>query len=440
VKTNRHHTAGARRRLIAFLLGSALSAAAPRAQAVDWHATLSGVAGHDDDVLANPGDSQDLPSIESGYFQLAPEFALESYGDAWSFRGAVLYTHNRYSAEEAGSWNRVLGRAGAARRLAPNMDLGLDLSADRLRRTAFDDLDVDRLSASPRIVYRPGPGISIAVTGGLSRDHYPARAVPDSLRTGSDDLQTDSPKEFGVNLGLYRWTRFSVSGGASRIATSSTQLTSEYDGYRFDLSADARPGLGLELEAGFGYESRDYGFTRRGPNGHRVFRVTYRADHSREYSISAARDLGPRLRVRLDASRLNYDSDAESQSFDQTRIQAGLSFRFGAKPATTVSFPKLPEMAPRVRETGDLRTVTFRCRRPGAGSVVVTGSFNGWSTTGYVMADPDGNDVWEATVELPPGLYRYMFLVDNIEWLKPEGAAAYEDDGFGNENGILNVP
>ena len=44
------------------------------------------------------------------------------------------------------------------------------------------------------------------------------------------------------------------------------------------------------------------------------------------------------------------------------------------------------------------------------------------------------------TMRLAPGLHRYMFLVDGTEWRTPEGAPLYEDDGFGQKNGVIDVP
>ena len=72
--------------------------------------------------------------------------------------------------------------------------------------------------------------------------------------------------------------------------------------------------------------------------------------------------------------------------------------------------------------------------------MALAGSFNGWSKVATPLADPDHDGVWEATLPLEPGTYRYMFYIDNAQWAKPEAAPLYEDDGFGLINGVLVVP
>jgi len=69
------------------------------------------------------------------------------------------------------------------------------------------------------------------------------------------------------------------------------------------------------------------------------------------------------------------------------------------------------------RGAGGLATptpVAFVISAPDAKAVFVTGSFNNWNITDYLMTkQPDGR--WTATLPLAPGRYQYKFVVDG-EW------------------------
>lgn len=66
-----------------------------------------------------------------------------------------------------------------------------------------------------------------------------------------------------------------------------------------------------------------------------------------------------------------------------------------------------------------------------AKSVLVTGSFNGWSTSGYKMEMRDG--LWTYDLFLKPGKYTYKFIVDGQWMIDPAN-----DDWEGNREGTGN--
>ncbi len=82
--------------------------------------------------------------------------------------------------------------------------------------------------------------------------------------------------------------------------------------------------------------------------------------------------------------------------------------------------------------------VRFVVRRAAATSVVVAGSFNGWSTSAHALTRSSA-DIWSAVVPLPPGEHLFMFVVDGTEWITPPLAEDYADDGFGSKNGVVVV-
>jgi 1,4-alpha-glucan branching enzyme len=75
----------------------------------------------------------------------------------------------------------------------------------------------------------------------------------------------------------------------------------------------------------------------------------------------------------------------------------------------------------------------------GARSVTVAGDFNGWKTDVTTLADDDGDGVFVGVVELPPGSYAYMFVVDGRDWVPDPYADSFQDDGFGNRNAVLRL-
>ena len=80
-------------------------------------------------------------------------------------------------------------------------------------------------------------------------------------------------------------------------------------------------------------------------------------------------------------------------------------------------------------------TAVFTVRAPDAARVGVAGEFNRWMPVPMQRAR-DGT--WQVEIELPPGTYEYVYLVDGVATVPPE-ARARVDDGLGGENGLLVV-
>ena len=72
----------------------------------------------------------------------------------------------------------------------------------------------------------------------------------------------------------------------------------------------------------------------------------------------------------------------------------------------------------------------------------VGGEFNGW-TDQHPMLDPDGNNIWEITINIPEGQYLWKYMLDN--WAEQEipqlgpNSACFQPDGQGFINRVLNV-
>jgi hypothetical protein len=87
---------------------------------------------------------------------------------------------------------------------------------------------------------------------------------------------------------------------------------------------------------------------------------------------------------------------------------------------------------------GPVVYVQFSLVAPNASSVSVAGDFSDWQPA-FSLEDPDGDGVWTARVPVEPGVYAYMFLVDDTSWQTDPNAGRYQDDGFGNQNAVLAV-
>lgn len=83
--------------------------------------------------------------------------------------------------------------------------------------------------------------------------------------------------------------------------------------------------------------------------------------------------------------------------------------------------------------------VTLTLQLSGAHSVAVIGNFNKWHPGGYEMRRNDQSQPWSIHFKLPPGRYEYAFLVDGQKIIADPQAPFYQDDGFGNQNGVLIV-
>jgi hypothetical protein len=70
-------------------------------------------------------------------------------------------------------------------------------------------------------------------------------------------------------------------------------------------------------------------------------------------------------------------------------------------------------------------------------SVCLSGDFNGWSSESHCLQRK--GEEWSIQLALPPGRYRYGFVIDKREWAWDPGAPVQEDDGFGKKNSLLVI-
>jgi hypothetical protein len=99
-----------------------------------------------------------------------------------------------------------------------------------------------------------------------------------------------------------------------------------------------------------------------------------------------------------------------------------------------------PATAPvAVAVTGESpRATQFVLVAPDAKTVTLVGDFNDWNLSATHLARQDANGVWWVTVPLPPGRYRYAFVVDSTGWRSDPDAPAAEDE-FGRPNSVVTI-
>jgi len=81
--------------------------------------------------------------------------------------------------------------------------------------------------------------------------------------------------------------------------------------------------------------------------------------------------------------------------------------------------------------------VQFELPMRDANEVALVGAFNRWQPTTKMVKDAHG--IWHAQLQLKPGRYEYLFLVDGQKWVLDPNSRARQDDGFGNNNSVLTV-
>ncbi|MBA7582540.1 hypothetical protein ES695_10375 [Candidatus Atribacteria bacterium 1244-E10-H5-B2] len=98
-----------------------------------------------------------------------------------------------------------------------------------------------------------------------------------------------------------------------------------------------------------------------------------------------------------------------------------------------------PSLSPGQRETLTQVEATFKISGIEAKSIAVAGDFNGWSISANRLEDPQGDGIWTGKINLKPGRYEYMLVVDDDKWVPDPNAKIYADDGFGNRNAVLYI-
>ena len=72
-----------------------------------------------------------------------------------------------------------------------------------------------------------------------------------------------------------------------------------------------------------------------------------------------------------------------------------------------------------------------------ADEVVLCGEFNGWSPDTKLARNGDGS--WHTTIALPPGTYRFRYLLDGTRWENAWDADDYVPNPYGGDDSVIVI-
>lgn len=110
-------------------------------------------------------------------------------------------------------------------------------------------------------------------------------------------------------------------------------------------------------------------------------------------------------------------------------------------PGISPSLPILPvSNTPGTQITPTMVSVPFMLREPGAESISLIGEFNGWDATKNPLVKvSEKDDVWAASVLLPPGRFEYQFVVNGQRRVIDPAAPQSARSDFGDANSVVTV-
>jgi Glycogen recognition site of AMP-activated protein kinase len=140
------------------------------------------------------------------------------------------------------------------------------------------------------------------------------------------------------------------------------------------------------------------------------------------------RRLGLRLQIRLTAFARPVPAAAAMAVLIGIAIAAKI-FWIAPAAQSPVTLPVTP----------DAKSVSFILDWPSAEKVAVLGSFNNWSPQHDLMHRNQSDGTWQLTIELRPGRYAYVFMVDDTKIIADPRALWEQDDEFGTRNSIITI-
>ena len=83
------------------------------------------------------------------------------------------------------------------------------------------------------------------------------------------------------------------------------------------------------------------------------------------------------------------------------------------------------------------RKIIFKFRTGSAKRVCLAGDFNNWNEESHPMQKI--GDTWQVNLHLPPGEYRFKYLVDGF-WHNDLEAHKYAPNAWGSDDSVVVVP
>lgn len=348
--------------------------------------------------------------------------------------------------------------------LTPRLGLARDGSRTRVNLTVRARLHTRRTDRPQftqsmlSVRHRLSPDWTVGVIGGGTRYRYPASQI--QLRTARDSWW---------GLPSLRWTpssetmltlRTGLTQRLERLPSVTDRQTSGLASFRATHWLTGRVQVGGRLYYSSGRTSAAE--TRFGGTGGSLYSTYWPSN-----TVSIRGDVG--------IEQLQYETIQPSGQVQENIHRAGAEVKWRAHPSLTVfgrtqalyAALAMAENRTDVHTSVGVRLQTehvlggsarspiqqervchetdegLRIRIPytKSGTPHVTGDFNNWSLPGVPLKSTDDN-VWETTLELPPGRYAYRVRVvdgNDARWLDLPSYAQTAKDPFGGTNGVCTI-
>lgn|GEM_PF-704488 len=404
-------------------LRAALAQAAPQASAT---ADVFASGGYDSNlfllVAADP-DSPTYRSYAGGFLRVAPGGALALAGDD-------LRLELRGSADVRqtfGSGTLFLEDAQLTL-IQPELgpfDLRVGVSGGRFDATVDEALRFSSLGGSLEATWRLFERWRFTATYRLLGRWFGAPDRIGVVRDLAQDVELRSLFSAGPG------TRVALSIGyvdlrsnLSEAATGAAGVTGQFDRFWVGLDGVHVPAPGVTLFASL------WAGAMRPDGGPADLQVGGAAAVSK--SLGKSVDAVLRYEGLIDRRSA---SSTEASDFQRHVVTAGLQWR-----GATSRRPPPPVLPADESPTVVDGRVRFTFKAPRATSVAVVGSWNDWARDVPAQGLRPGPEpgAWEARLALPPGTYRFQFLVDGRA-VSPPAAVRHADDGFGGQDGIVEI-
>jgi hypothetical protein len=91
------------------------------------------------------------------------------------------------------------------------------------------------------------------------------------------------------------------------------------------------------------------------------------------------------------------------------------------------------------RAVAAAQPVRFQLVAPASSRVTVVGDFNNWDPRASPMARAGEHGAWSLRMALPPGRYRYTYLVDGSRWVPDPAEPPAVGDDFDTPTSVITV-
>lgn len=408
-------------------------------------------AGHDDQVLAEPERRGLIEAVAEDFGVATGRLSLRSRGfgnsDRFSLVGELSGTRYNSSSLGEDTGAKLLGSYRA--RLSDRVVFDGNAAWWQFRREALSDFNVNMNRLGARVAWAPSSPWLVSVATRQNWIEFPDRVFePDTSGVGGDGevtvnpigLQSEQDSQFDLAFSVLRRLGASayVMTELSHRWSNSNEEPFDFSGPVAQLRAGNRIATNTSFSAYVAYSKRNFDLPYVIDGAQSQLVLGDRDDKTWQFGFSVERSLNQRMKVFADGSWLDQTSSIETFEFDHARFSMGVSMDLWSvgevrNRSMDTARPVRPTLAPVSVGKG----IRFRLDAPAARVVSIVGDFNGWNPSRGEMRRRDTGG-WETIISLSPGIWRYAFVVDGT-WVRPPDAPRYESDGFGGENGILEI-